>query len=214
MGNAWKDDTLKETELQLSRPDDEDNAKPKNNKSTEVNAVIATRAKDNDVRSLGSVFHRNKDDDTVATKRADEELDEEDDIETTIVFDITAMQQHSGTKDHDNHSLGMSTAGKTTGTTRLKVKELEKMNQQLRTENAGWARALTDDQSIITTKTTQTTRGKLEAAQDELVAIRLQMAELQKQHNPQETKAAPIMPAESDVTGPSDAAMSGVGQDH
>ena len=73
-------------------------------------------------------------------------------------------------KDSDNDkSMGMLTAAKTTGTTRLKLKEKKKLNSQLIVESAALAQAKDDeDKSVKTTVTTMSTWVKLTAAQEDI----------------------------------------------
>ena len=169
---------------------------------------MESRAKDDDVKSLGSVFNRNKDADTIKEGEEEEDVIEVD-PNTKNSFDPNILAKAAiSNQQQDDKSLGMSTAAKTTGTTRLEFKKLKELNAKLQAENQGLQQTFRDDTSKISEFTTKTTKNKLQATQDELVALKLQMAELQKLSQHKEIKVARA----SEIEGPPDIGMPNVGR--
>ena len=68
-------------------------------------------------------------------------------------------------------------AGKTTGTTRIKLKELERLNHQLQQENRQLYEDKKADSSVTSAATTKTTKAKLSEAAQKLATLKATMAE-------------------------------------
>jgi hypothetical protein len=76
-----------------------------------------------DVASFGSLFARDKDDDTIATTAPVVPPLPTNDKRTTIVFDAAALPGNQGVPKDDDDGMSMSTAAKTTESTRLRLRE-------------------------------------------------------------------------------------------
>ena len=179
MGEIWKE-SLDPTAQDSSRPTD---TPPANTPNDTMSKILQSRALSNDIQSLGSVYNRNKDDDTIATHASKNNMNSfQPATDTLVEFDVTNMEisTQKNSQQSMNHSMGMSTAGQTTGTTRLKVKELEQLNKQLQLENQQLYEAQLEESSVITSHTTKTTKAKLSAAEIELQELKTQMAEQAK----------------------------------
>jgi hypothetical protein len=92
-----------------------------------------------DIASFGSLYNRNKDDDTIRTNVTQVPKLPSKDKNTTIDFDPNALPGHSGIPQ-DTDTMLMSTDAKTTESTRLRLRETrddladakEKLTQQTR----------------------------------------------------------------------------------
>ena len=132
---------------------------------TQVTAkdIIAERQKNNirsddSVKTFGDrVFHREHDGDTVATKLfpGDDATALEDETalpqgdaaqnpsSRQLRFDLTGMEIQDREADvRDDETVTMSTADHTTGSTRVKLKQISKQNDRLATENENQAKEL------------------------------------------------------------------------
>jgi len=194
---------------------------------TQVTAkdIIAERQKgnirsDNSVKTFGDrVFHRDHDGDTVATQHQTKDDDAADisqpDPNTAtnasskqLRFDLTGMEVADNSAIiRDDETVTMSTAEHTTGSTRVKLKQVTKQNDRLAAENENQAKEL---------------EAQTQANEDlktQLAELAIQMARL---------KQASIRPARKTVTmvttqdkpvnaanpSPANTPARGVGQDH
>ena len=193
MGNEWREATIPGQEIDGKISQRPQLATQQNNNTNEatVQELLTQRANSSDIKSLGSIFGRAKDDDTVATHKSVTIL-EQPNRNTVVEFDPMVIDLQNERDSDNEQSMGMSTAAKTTGTTRLKLKELEKLNSQLIAENAALAQAKDDeDNSVKTTVTTMSTRVKLSAAQEEIEELRKALAaQQQTQHTTAPTQEA------------------------
>jgi hypothetical protein len=72
-----------------------------------------------DVPSLGALYDRDKDDDTIATTVDEPTVQDPAEHQAVIGFDSQAIESDRNEAVSDKHSISMSTAANTTGTTRL-----------------------------------------------------------------------------------------------
>ena len=200
MGYDWKtNDTSQKTNSRPMQNTSETKLPP-------LKDIIAQRATIKDVQSLGSVFGRNKDDDTIATQGTLKPAHNPNAaIGTKIMFSAETLDH----EEHSNGSIGMSTAGMTTGTTRIALQEMKNLNKKLQAEVA----MLYDKQQLaaednssniesdgaISVMTTHTTKAALIAAQNEMEAMKLEMEELKRFKTQQSLKTleAPVQGASS-----------------
>ena len=133
---------------------------------------------------LDQFLVRKKDDDTNVEDMDNMEIDS-DKRNTVVVFDPTTFSQgQTGSAGSPDRSLGMSTAAKTTGTTWLKLKEMELLNKRLIEENQALQKEKEEQEShneksemsIKTNHTTFSTRENLTEAQDEIEKLRAALA--------------------------------------
>jgi len=154
-----------------------------------VENLLASRNTDNDVRSFGSVFGRTHDSNSLAH----ESIDVDDTPKTVIQIDPNLVIT---TNDHqDDISLGASSAGFTTGTTRAKLHNQTEINAELLKENQALAAMITEQTDDNSIKTTKSTTVKLAEA---LEQIALMKAHKNKTANPKSVvspepkKSAPV----------------------
>lgn len=189
MGDTWKKQTSpgqKPTTPETQRPQVNETTTStdatNNDTQAKVSDLLAQRAQANDIQSFGSILGREKDDDTIATTKttANAPLKQHTVVEFTVSnIETTGKDNTSG----EDYSMGMSTAGKTTGTTRLRCKELELLNGQLQNEVAALTAEKEDDRSV---KTTVSTAVKLSSAIDENEQLKAQIAALLANQNNQQ----------------------------
>jgi hypothetical protein len=86
-----------------------------------INRMNLTSARD--VASFGSLFARDKDDDTVATTAPTVPPLPTHDQRTTIVFDAAALPGNAGVPKDTDDNMSMSTAAKTAESTCLRLRE-------------------------------------------------------------------------------------------
>jgi hypothetical protein len=85
-----------------------------------IDRMNITSARDN--ASFGSLYARNKDDDTIVSHATKVPALPSNDKDTTIIFDPAALPSKQGIPQ-DTDSMAMSTAAKTTESTRLRLRE-------------------------------------------------------------------------------------------
>ena len=97
MGTTWIPET-QSNPSETKRPENTTQEQPM------IQAIIESRAKEDDVKSLGSIFHRNKDDDTTTSQNNKEEDSVQEVFpNTTITFD-TNMVTDGEQKTNDDKS--------------------------------------------------------------------------------------------------------------
>ena len=140
-------------------------------------------------------------------------------LNSTIKFDPVAIQQDNELQAQSStHSLGMSTASHTTGTTHLKLREVKLLNVKFLAE-LKHTEQLCSDSSVQTSKTTVSTRAKLLLAQQELETLKAtlmaretELTALHKGSTP--SSGIHIIPqTTTPTTPPTGAIPDGVGQD-
>jgi hypothetical protein len=134
-----------------------------------VQIAIHSRSHDDDIRSFGSIFGRTPDDTSIATTPEGLSTTEKDTLNTTNVvvqFDSDLPSMADTPMTHDDRSFDASSAGFTTGSTRSKLREQEKINDTLQQQmlQLNEQNQQNDDDSNQTKKTTQSTRNQLAVA--------------------------------------------------
>jgi hypothetical protein len=169
IGTDWKKDTaLLQGKAQRPSPSP---GQP----LTTVQATLHSRTTDDDVRSFGSLYGRPPAD--PPTTSATDDTGNPTDV--VVVFDAHQQEQDRNNMK-DDQSFDASSAGFTTGSTRSKLREQEKVNEILRDQmeqlndinqqKDDEINKMNDDDSAQTTKTTQSTRQQLAVA---LAALKL-----------------------------------------
>ena len=154
----------------------------KRSENNQVATVLSERANDLEVHSFGSVYGRSHDGESIATTKPKENV-----RKTTISFDPETIEKNSDkAKSKEDMSLGMSSAGFTTDSVRVRLKDEKELNKKLLEENRILMERLqkNDDQSVVSTntattnksarstKTTVSTTQRLAAALKELTVLK------------------------------------------
>ena len=129
--------------------------------TTAATTALISRTTDADVHSFASIYDRQHDGESIAT--ANPTPQDQPIRDTTITFDSLILDQNTNSRNqrnNDDASLGMSSAGFTTNSTRVRLREQTNANDTLRRENAELLarlesqNATPDDQSVRTTVST------------------------------------------------------------
>jgi hypothetical protein len=143
-----------------------------------VQAALHSRATDHDVRSFGSIYGLQPDAESDAIRQGTNPTVATTPTNVVVQFDATLQDKESNDM-RDDQSFDASSAGFTTGSTRSKLREQEKVNETLRNQMIALNeinQQKNDDDSNQTAKTTQSTRHQLAVALAALQLLQEQQA--------------------------------------
>jgi hypothetical protein len=143
-----------------------------------VQAALHSRATDHDVRSFGSIYGLQPDAESEAIRQGTNPTVATTPTNVVVQFDA-ALQDKESNDMKDDQSFDASSAGFTTGSTRSKLREQEKINETLRNQMIALNeinQQKNDDDSNQTAKTTQSTQHQLAVALAALQLLQEQQA--------------------------------------